>query len=161
MIVVVVCVCVWWGEGGWRSVPLVVEIATNCFSILILLSQLLMSTRSPLAELNVLKKICDHPRLLSTLACEQLGLDEEDRFVTAFQQLNRNASMTKDQTWFFKPVGNKYRSVARTIPDVRTVFQITHTPSPKSRWWFCFKNIWKKLKLSYIRHCRNEETGPS
>ena len=44
-----------------------------------------MSTRSPLAELNVLKKICDHPRLLSTLACEQLGLDEEDRFVTAFQ----------------------------------------------------------------------------
>ena len=77
---------------------MVVEIATNCFSILILLSQLLMSTRSPLAELNVLKKICDHPRLLSTLACEQLGLDEEDRFVTAFQQLNRNASMTKDQT---------------------------------------------------------------
>ena len=39
-----------------------------------------MSNRSPLAELNVLKKICDHPRLLSTLACEQLGLDEEDRF---------------------------------------------------------------------------------
>ncbi|CAH3197195.1 unnamed protein product, partial [Porites evermanni] len=43
--------------------------------------ELLMSTRSPLAELNVLKKICDHPRLLSTLACEQLGLDEEDRLV--------------------------------------------------------------------------------
>ena len=58
---------------------------TNFSSILISLSQLLMSTRSPLAELNVLKKICDHPRLLSTLACEQLGLDEEDRFVTAFQ----------------------------------------------------------------------------
>ena len=86
------------GDGGpspwWlRSPP-----HTNCFTILILLSQLLMSTRSPLAELNVLKKICDHPRLLSTLACEQLGLDEEDRFVTAFQHLNRNASMTKDQT---------------------------------------------------------------
>jgi len=43
--------------------------------------ELLMSTRSPLAELNVLKKICDHPRLLSTLACEQLGLDEEARLV--------------------------------------------------------------------------------
>ena len=42
---------------------------------------MLMSSRSPLAELNILKKICDHPRLLSTLACEQLGLDEEDRFV--------------------------------------------------------------------------------
>ena len=59
-----------------------------------------MSTRSPLAELNVLKKICDHPRLLSTLACEQLGLDEEDRFVTAFQPLNRNPSMKNDQTFF-------------------------------------------------------------
>lgn len=43
--------------------------------------ELLMSTRSPLAELNVLKKICDHPRLLSTLACEQLGLDEQARLV--------------------------------------------------------------------------------
>lgn len=43
--------------------------------------EMLMSTRSPLAELNVLKKICDHPRLLSTLACEQLGLDEEARLV--------------------------------------------------------------------------------
>ena len=43
-----------------------------------------MSTRSPLAELNVLKKICDHPRLLSTLACEQLGLDEQARFVLQF-----------------------------------------------------------------------------
>lgn len=50
----------------------------------LLLFQLLMSTRSPLAELNVLKKICDHPRLLSTLACEQLGLDEEARFVVRF-----------------------------------------------------------------------------
>ena len=50
----------------------------------LLLFQLLMSTRSPLAELNVLKKICDHPRLLSTLACEQLGLDEEARFVAQF-----------------------------------------------------------------------------
>ncbi|XP_066288663.1 DNA excision repair protein ERCC-6-like [Branchiostoma lanceolatum] len=40
--------------------------------------ELLMTTRSPLAELNVLKKICDHPRLLSTMACAQLGLDGED-----------------------------------------------------------------------------------
>ncbi|XP_035694551.1 DNA excision repair protein ERCC-6-like [Branchiostoma floridae] len=40
--------------------------------------EMLMTTRSPLAELNVLKKICDHPRLLSTLACAQLGLDGED-----------------------------------------------------------------------------------
>ena len=54
----------------------------NC--VLVSYFQLLMSTRSPLAELNVLKKICDHPRLLSTLACEQLGLDEQARFVFQF-----------------------------------------------------------------------------
>lgn len=52
--------------------------------IVLTILQMLMSTRSPLAELNVLKKICDHPRLLSTLACEQLGLDEEARFVAQF-----------------------------------------------------------------------------
>ena len=61
-----------------------------------------MSTRSPLAELNVLKKICDHPRLLSTLACEQLGLDEEDRFVTAFQpcsELTFTTLETRRKNW--------------------------------------------------------------
>ncbi|GAB0195306.1 DNA excision repair protein ERCC-6-like [Grus japonensis] len=40
--------------------------------------EVLMTTRSPLAELTVLKKLCDHPRLLSTRACIQLGLEEED-----------------------------------------------------------------------------------
>ncbi|XP_067404607.1 DNA excision repair protein ERCC-6-like isoform X2 [Emydura macquarii macquarii] len=38
--------------------------------------EVLMTTRSPLAELNVLKKLCDHPRLLSARACSQLGLEE-------------------------------------------------------------------------------------
>ncbi|XP_071945347.1 DNA excision repair protein ERCC-6-like isoform X2 [Antedon mediterranea] len=38
--------------------------------------ELLMTTRSPLVELTILKKICDHPRLLSTMACQQLGLEE-------------------------------------------------------------------------------------
>ncbi|XP_050410492.1 DNA excision repair protein ERCC-6-like [Patella vulgata] len=37
--------------------------------------ELLMTTKSPLVALTVLKKICDHPRLLSTRACAQLGLD--------------------------------------------------------------------------------------
>ncbi|KAM9126773.1 DNA excision repair protein ERCC-6-like isoform 1-T1 [Pangshura tecta] len=37
--------------------------------------EVLMTTRSPLAELNVLKKLCDHPRLLSARACSQLGLE--------------------------------------------------------------------------------------
>ncbi|KAI4888058.1 hypothetical protein NFI96_019627, partial [Prochilodus magdalenae] len=40
------------------------------------IKQLLTTTRSPLAELTVLKKLCDHPRLLSTRAVTQLGLEE-------------------------------------------------------------------------------------
>ncbi|KAH9512905.1 DNA excision repair protein ERCC-6-like [Bulinus truncatus] len=40
--------------------------------------ELLMTKKSPLVALTVLKKICDHPRLLSTRACMQLGLDGED-----------------------------------------------------------------------------------
>uniref|UniRef100_A0A663MAP2 DNA excision repair protein ERCC-6-like n=1 Tax=Athene cunicularia TaxID=194338 RepID=A0A663MAP2_ATHCN len=39
--------------------------------------EVLMTTRSPLAELTVLKKLCDHPRLLSARACVQLGLEEQ------------------------------------------------------------------------------------
>ncbi|XP_026530396.1 DNA excision repair protein ERCC-6-like [Notechis scutatus] len=39
------------------------------------IKDLLLSTRSPLAELNILKKLCDHPRLLSNRACRQLGLE--------------------------------------------------------------------------------------
>ncbi|XP_029140482.1 DNA excision repair protein ERCC-6-like [Protobothrops mucrosquamatus] len=39
------------------------------------IKELLMSTRSPLAELSILKKLCDHPRLLSNRACSQLGLE--------------------------------------------------------------------------------------
>ncbi|XP_071848208.1 uncharacterized protein [Apostichopus japonicus] len=44
------------------------------FSQLDQVKELLMSTRSPLAELTVLKKLCDHPRLLSARACHRLGL---------------------------------------------------------------------------------------
>ncbi|NXT75869.1 ERC6L protein, partial [Zapornia atra] len=40
--------------------------------------EVLMTTRSPLAELTVLKKLCDHPRLLSAKACIQLGLEEQE-----------------------------------------------------------------------------------
>ncbi|XP_052026935.1 DNA excision repair protein ERCC-6-like [Apodemus sylvaticus] len=38
------------------------------------IKELLMETRSPLAELGVLKKLCDHPRLLSARACRLLNL---------------------------------------------------------------------------------------
>ncbi|XP_074962530.1 DNA excision repair protein ERCC-6-like [Phalacrocorax aristotelis] len=40
--------------------------------------EVLMTSRSPLAELTVLKKLCDHPRLLSARACIQLGLEEQE-----------------------------------------------------------------------------------
>nr|XP_015206601.1 PREDICTED: DNA excision repair protein ERCC-6-like isoform X1 [Lepisosteus oculatus] len=40
------------------------------------IKELLTTTRSPLAELTVLKKLCDHPRLLSSRAIAQLGLEE-------------------------------------------------------------------------------------
>ncbi|KAJ1101518.1 hypothetical protein NDU88_006585 [Pleurodeles waltl] len=42
------------------------------------IKELLMTTRSPLAELNILKKLCDHPRLLSARACSQLGLEGDE-----------------------------------------------------------------------------------
>lgn len=37
-------------------------------------ANILMTTRSPLVQLTVLKKICDHPRLLSKRACVQMGM---------------------------------------------------------------------------------------
>ena len=40
-----------------------------------------MTKKSPLVALTVLKKICDHPRLLSTKACAQLGVDGDEGLV--------------------------------------------------------------------------------
>ncbi|TWW60922.1 DNA excision repair protein ERCC-6-like [Takifugu flavidus] len=40
------------------------------------IKELLLTTRSPLAELTILKKLCDHPRLLSDAAITKLGLEE-------------------------------------------------------------------------------------
>ncbi|XP_044283480.1 DNA excision repair protein ERCC-6-like [Varanus komodoensis] len=57
--------------------PIQEEIYRNFLS-LDHIKELLMTTRSPLAELNVLKKVCDHPRLLSARACQQLGLETSD-----------------------------------------------------------------------------------
>lgn len=37
--------------------------------------------RSPLMELTILKKLCDHPRLLSTFQCVQLGLERGNDFI--------------------------------------------------------------------------------
>ncbi|XP_070808224.1 DNA excision repair protein ERCC-6-like [Pituophis catenifer annectens] len=57
--------------------PIQEEIYRNFIS-LDHIKELLLSTRSPLAELTVLKKLCDHPRLLSNRACSQLGLEASD-----------------------------------------------------------------------------------
>uniref|UniRef100_A0A8C2WD53 DNA excision repair protein ERCC-6-like n=1 Tax=Chinchilla lanigera TaxID=34839 RepID=A0A8C2WD53_CHILA len=56
-----------------RLVPLQEEIYRK-FVSLDHIKELLMETRSPLAELGVLKKLCDHPRLLSARACRLLHL---------------------------------------------------------------------------------------
>ncbi|KAG8507298.1 DNA excision repair protein ERCC-6-like [Galemys pyrenaicus] len=56
-----------------RLVPLQEEIYRK-FVSLDHIKALLMETRSPLAELGVLKKLCDHPRLLSARACHLLNL---------------------------------------------------------------------------------------
>ncbi|XP_077571849.1 DNA excision repair protein ERCC-6-like [Stigmatopora nigra] len=40
------------------------------------IKELLTTSRSPLAELTILKKLCDHPRLLSTRATASLGLQD-------------------------------------------------------------------------------------
>ncbi|EHB08524.1 DNA excision repair protein ERCC-6-like protein [Heterocephalus glaber] len=56
-----------------RLVPLQEEIYRK-FVSLDHIKELLMETRSPLAELGVLKKLCDHPRLLSTRVCHLLHL---------------------------------------------------------------------------------------
>ncbi|XP_025033346.1 LOW QUALITY PROTEIN: DNA excision repair protein ERCC-6-like, partial [Python bivittatus] len=54
--------------------PVQEEIYRN-FLTLDHIKELLISKRSPLAELNILKKLCDHPRLLSARACGHLGLE--------------------------------------------------------------------------------------
>ncbi|XP_039697611.1 DNA excision repair protein ERCC-6-like [Pteropus medius] len=58
-----------------RLVPLQEEIYRK-FVSLDHIKELLMETRSPLAELGVLKKLCDHPRLLSARACHLLNLED-------------------------------------------------------------------------------------
>ncbi|XP_056603399.1 DNA excision repair protein ERCC-6-like [Triplophysa dalaica] len=60
----------------WTYLSSVQEDIYNQFISLDRIKELLMTTRSPLAELTVLKKLCDHPRLLSARAVAQLGLDQ-------------------------------------------------------------------------------------
>ncbi|XP_039200486.1 DNA excision repair protein ERCC-6-like isoform X2 [Crotalus tigris] len=66
------------------------------------IKELLMSTRSPLAELSILKKLCDHPRLLSNRACSQLGLEasnysEEDVGENDLPDMKRSIEHVSDE----------------------------------------------------------------
>ncbi|XP_073696448.1 DNA excision repair protein ERCC-6-like [Garra rufa] len=60
----------------WTYLSSVQEEIYNQFISLDHIKELLMTTRSPLAELTVLKKLCDHPRLLPNRAVTQLGLEQ-------------------------------------------------------------------------------------
>lgn len=60
----------------WTYLSAIQEDIYNQFISLDHIKELLMTTKSPLAELNILKKLCDHPRLLSARAVAQLGLEE-------------------------------------------------------------------------------------
>ncbi|KAA8592863.1 hypothetical protein FQN60_018318 [Etheostoma spectabile] len=60
----------------WTYLSSVQEDIYRQFLSLDHIKELLMTTRSPLAELNIMKKLCDHPRLLSAAAIAKLGLEE-------------------------------------------------------------------------------------
>ncbi|OCT67216.1 DNA excision repair protein ERCC-6-like [Xenopus laevis] len=62
----------------WVYLSTIQEEVYRKFISLDQIKELLMTTRSPLAELTILKKLCDHPRLLSARACIQLGLEGDD-----------------------------------------------------------------------------------
>uniref|UniRef100_A0A665VQA5 Excision repair cross-complementation group 6-like n=1 Tax=Echeneis naucrates TaxID=173247 RepID=A0A665VQA5_ECHNA len=58
----------------WTYLSAVQENIYKQFISLDHIKELLLTTKSPLAELNILKKLCDHPRLLSAAAIAKLGL---------------------------------------------------------------------------------------
>ncbi|XP_053276824.1 DNA excision repair protein ERCC-6-like [Pleuronectes platessa] len=60
----------------WTYLSPVQEDIYQQFISLDSIKELLLTTRSPLAELTILKKLCDHPRLLSAGAIAKLGLEE-------------------------------------------------------------------------------------
>ncbi|XP_013878221.1 DNA excision repair protein ERCC-6-like [Austrofundulus limnaeus] len=83
----------------WTYLSVVQEAIYRQFIELDHIKELLMTTRSPLAELTILKKLCDHPRLLSANAAAKLGLEEspEDEFQSDTTDTN-DISNLSDQT---------------------------------------------------------------
>uniref|UniRef100_A0A3Q1EXG7 DNA excision repair protein ERCC-6-like n=1 Tax=Acanthochromis polyacanthus TaxID=80966 RepID=A0A3Q1EXG7_9TELE len=60
----------------WTYLSSVQEDIYRQFISLDHIKELLLTTRSLLAELNIMKKLCDHPRLLSAAPISKLGLEE-------------------------------------------------------------------------------------
>lgn len=111
--------------------------------------EILMSNRSPLAELNILKKICDHPRLLSTLACEQLGLDEEDRLAS----LHSSSDHDEDQGLSFatQPKGTGVSDTVLTQESCKMVFLVTLLENLKSEGHRCLVFSQSRKMLDIIQ----------
>ncbi|KAK1788089.1 hypothetical protein P4O66_015963 [Electrophorus voltai] len=76
----------------WTYLSPIQEDIYNQFISLDHIKQLLTTTRSPLAELTVLKKLCDHPRLLSTRAVTQLGLEKGSAANPALEEEEQSES---------------------------------------------------------------------
>ncbi|XP_016137348.1 DNA excision repair protein ERCC-6-like [Sinocyclocheilus grahami] len=79
----------------WTHLSSVQEDIYKKFISLDHIKELLTTKRSPLSELIVLKKLCDHPRLLSNRAVTQLGLEQgsasihpDDETESAVSQIN-------------------------------------------------------------------------
>ncbi|KAM9394286.1 DNA excision repair protein ERCC-6-like [Pholidichthys leucotaenia] len=62
----------------WTYLSAIQEDIYQQFLSLDHIKELLMTSKSPLAQLNILKKLCDHPRLLSAAAIANLGLEESE-----------------------------------------------------------------------------------
>uniref|UniRef100_A0A3Q2XK12 DNA excision repair protein ERCC-6-like n=2 Tax=Hippocampus comes TaxID=109280 RepID=A0A3Q2XK12_HIPCM len=62
------------------------------------IKELLMTSRSPLAELTILKKLCDHPRLLSARATSTLGLREARQSVDDDEMGSQSIAHVPDDT---------------------------------------------------------------
>ncbi|XP_063059360.1 DNA excision repair protein ERCC-6-like [Engraulis encrasicolus] len=60
------------------------------------IKEVLMTTRSPLAELTILKKLCDHPRLLSDKAARELGLSGPNSALQESENENATSASTID-----------------------------------------------------------------
>lgn len=79
----------------WTYLSSVQEDIYNQFISLEHIKELMMATRSPLAELTVLKKLCDHPRLLSNRAVTQLGLEQGSSFDSTHPDIESESAVSQ------------------------------------------------------------------